>query len=400
MKIYIECHGCSRRRAEVAKFHEYFRINGYAIVKKPETADYILVSTCAFKKEEEDYSYERISSLKTYDAKLLVYGCLPEIAPTRFKALAPVHWVSPKNIDALDDFFENITVKMSEIQDANIIPAKITHTALPSAFEKFAKDFTFSKDFMSRSARYAKDKLLESMTAENKYYLFVSRGCLGKCSYCAIKHSVGPLKSKPVDVILAEYDKGEKDGYRDIIILGDDVGAYGLDNNSDFPGLLSVLLEKANDTIDFHIEEIHPKWMVLYKDRLLELISSGKIKSILCPIQSGNDRVLKSMCREHDAAAIYDVFTRVRAMQPGLRLTTQIIAGFPSETNEEFEDTLRFLGKVRVDAVTIFAYDEKENIAANNITPKVPDAVIRQRVKEAQHYLKKQNIETFLSCPK
>jgi tRNA A37 methylthiotransferase MiaB len=384
----------------VAKFYEYFKQNGYTLVNSPEHADYILVSTCAFKKEEEDTSFERISTLRAYNAKLLVYGCLPEIAPARFKTLPHVNWVSPKNINTLDDHFENIKYKISEISDVNTIPVNITHPTLPNAINKFVKEFTISKEFLSRSARYAKDKLLKSMTPDSKYYLFISKGCLGKCSYCAIRHAVGTLKSKPVDVILEELSKGEEAGYRDITLLGDDVGAYGLDNGSDFPGLLSALLERANGHISFHIEEIHPKWMVLYKDRLLELIASGKIKSILCPVQSGNDRILELMRREHDAATISELFLRVRSMQPGLRLTTQIIAGFPSETDDEFIDTLQFLGRVRFDAVTIFAYDEKENVLSGSIAPKVPEAVIHQRVQEAQHYLHKQKIDAFLSCPK
>ncbi len=384
----------------MAKFHEYFRRNGYTLVKDPKRADYILVSTCAFKKEEEDYSLERISALQRFNAKLLVYGCLPEIAPARFKALPQVNWISPKNIDAVDGYFENIRYKISEISDVNTIPAGITHTTLPNAFNKFVEDFTLSKEFFSRSVRYAKGKLLTRMKSENTYYLFVSRGCLGKCSYCAIRHAVGTLKSKPLGVILEELSKGESAGYRDVVILGDDVGAYGLDNGSDFPGLLSALVGQTNGGPGFHIEEIHPKWMILYKDRMLELISSGKIKSVLCPIQSGNDRVLDLMRREHDAASIAELFQQVRSMQPGLKLTTQIIAGFPSESDDEFDDTLQFLGKARVDAVTIFAYDEKENVPANSITRKVPDAVIRHRVQAAQHYLRNQKIETFLSCPK
>ena len=87
MNIYIERDGCSRRFSELASIYRYLELNGHNFVKKPEQAEYIIVATCAFKKKEEDHSIERVKDLIKYDSKLLVYGCLPDIAPSRFKRL-------------------------------------------------------------------------------------------------------------------------------------------------------------------------------------------------------------------------------------------------------------------------------------------------------------------------
>jgi MiaB/RimO family radical SAM methylthiotransferase len=390
----------AQEESRKSKFQEYFKINGYEIVTGPEKADYILISTCAFKKEEEEYSLERIQALSRHNAKLVVYGCLPEIAPTRFNALPPVDWVSPKNIEEFDAYFKSIKIRISELRDCNLIPANITYTPMSNAVVKFVNDFQISREFLSRSVSYVKNKIVGSVLSEQKYYLVISKGCLGKCSYCAIKRAVGPLRSKPVDVILEEYNRGEDAGYRNFIILGDDVGAYGVDFNSDFPCILSTLLAKAAPQASFHVEEIHPKWMVLYRDRLLKLIATGKIKSILCPVQSGNNRILKLMNREHAAEAISEVLMAIRAVHPGISITTQIIAGFPSETEDEFDDTLRFLSENRFDTVTVFPYDEKENIPSAAIQPKINDVAIRQRVTRARKYLAQHAVEALLSCPK
>jgi threonylcarbamoyladenosine tRNA methylthiotransferase CDKAL1 len=400
MKIYIEFIGCSRRRAEVAKLYEFFTRNGHVIVDGPDKADQIVLSTCAFKKEEEEYSLERVEALKGYGGKLLVYGCLPEIAPSKFQALSPTEWVSPKNFSELDGHFENTKFKLAEMQDVNVLPPPIIKVPIANALNRFVDRFQFSREFMARALGYVKRRVLLAGLAEaDKFYLFVSKGCLGKCSYCAIRSSVGPLRSKSMVTIRQELEMGMNSGRRDIIVLGDDVGAYGLDAGSDFPSLLSTFIDNADGGIRFHIEEIHPKWLVTYKGRLMELFASGSVASLLCPIQSGNDRILGLMKREHDAKSIFDIMTSIRTRWPGIRLTTQIIAGFPTEREDEFEDTLQFLRDVPVDAVTIFAYDDKENAPSARIFPKIEEAVIRQRVERARKDLKRHGIEAFLRCP-
>lgn len=123
------------------------------------------------------------------------------------------------------------------------------------------------------------------------------------------------------------------------------------------------------------------------------------IKSILSPIQSGSNRILKLMQREHDAEKILDVFLKMRKVNPELQLFTQIMVGFPSEDEDDFFDTLRLVEKVHFNEVTIFEYDEKENTVAMEIIPKIPRCVSKKRVETAEKFLKSRKIKTFLSCP-
>lgn len=403
MKVYIESFGCTRRKLDVTKFHRYFILNGFTIVKDPKKADYIVVTTCAFKKEEEEHSLSRLDQLGHNRAQMLVYGCLPDIAPNKYLERFNYDYVSPRNVDEIDSRFSGIRYKFSEIKESNLIPGFINHSQWKDAVGKFVTDFEFSKQFFKRVATYAGNKLRKN---PGNFYLFTSRGCLGSCSYCAIKYAIGRVRSKPVENVVMEFREGILNGYNNFIILGDDVGAYGQDINSSFPELLSALVNEADRVAgsgnhcrpSLYIEEIHPNWVVMFRDQLLDILMSDKIKSILCPVQSGNDRILALMKRSHTAEEIFQALSMIREVNPKIRLTSQIIAGFPTETENDFDDTLQFLKTARFDEVIVFPYDAKENTEAFKLDPKVPEKTISQRVDKAMKFLAKERIAAYLSC--
>ena len=376
--------------------------------RDPEQAECILVTTCAFKKEEEDNSMSLIDRLSQYNARVLVYGCLPDIAPTRFKENFAFDYLSPRKINEIDNLFDNVRYKFADITDSNVINSAINHSSWPDAIEKFKKGFDVSVPFMLRSMRFVKNKVLDTNMV---YYLFTSRGCLGSCSYCAVRFAVGTVKSKPIPTILEEFRRGIDSGYKNFIMLGDDVGAYGQDCNGQFPELLSALIAELEELkassssrnvrrgrINLHIDELNPRWILQFRRQLAGLVASRYVKSLLCPIQSGNDRILRLMNREHDIESIIDALAELCVINPKLQLNSQIIVGFPSETEEEFDDTLHQLARIKFDTVTIFPYDEKEKTKAVEIHPKITEPVIRQRVAKAHKYLRNKGIKTVLSC--
>lgn len=412
MRVYIESNGCNRRNLELDRICKYFNLNGYEVVNSPQKADYIFLNTCAFKKREEDYSISRIRVLKNYPAKLIVYGCLPDIAPSRFREFSGISHLAPKNIDKIDSYFKNMTFKFSEIRDSVITTEHINLSPLATSIQKFKREFEFSNEFCLRIARYAEKRLKTTFGLNKKYYLFISKGCFGNCSYCAVKRAIGSLESQSIELVIKQFKEGFNAGYRNFVISGDDVGAYGQDINNTFPELLSCLIDesnklavqsstklKKNRKIGFYIEELSPKWLLLFGEKLLDLLRAKQIKSTLCPIQSGSDRILKLMNRHHNSKDVADYLLRLRTVNPQIQLATHIIIGFPSETEEDFEKTLHLLNKIHFDIVVIFPYHEKESTPAIKVNPKIPDDVIRERVKKAQKYFKKQKIKVYFSCP-
>jgi len=200
MKVYLESNCCIRRNSEIVKLEKYFMLNDYKKINNPKDADYIILSTCAFKEQEESYSLSRLRYLKGFPGKLLVLGCLPDIAPTKFSEFRGVSSIAPKEIEKIDSFFPKAIVKYSEIEDMNIIPDEITVSSLPTAVQKLKNDFELSSTFGLRIIRYLEKKIRIILRLNiSKFYLNISRGCLGNCSYCAIKRAIGTLVSQPID---------------------------------------------------------------------------------------------------------------------------------------------------------------------------------------------------------
>jgi len=413
MKIYMETNCCVRRNAEFTKIQRYFKANGFLISDDPADADYIVLSTCAFKEREESDSLSRVGFLRQFPGKFLVLGCLPDISPAKFGEFLGIAHIAPKEIEKIDSFFPNIKTRFNEVEDSNIIPDELNVSTAGQAFTKLLKQFELSSTFRLRTWRYLEKKARTLLGLQpQRYYLCVCKGCLGNCTYCAIKSSIGAVRSRPVDAVVRQFREGLEKGYGDFIVLGDDVGAYGKDIKLSLPGLLEALnqelgafLEKnslpkrSQAKIGFHIQEIQPRWLVIYKEPLLKILAAGTIKSILCPIESGNGRVLELMNRRYDAAEIADFFARARAIQPGLLLATHVMAGFPSETEAEYGDSLKLVAQIHFDQVTVFPYDAKEGTAASRLTPRVDDQVIRGRVRQAVKFLRHENVKVHLSCP-
>lgn len=403
MNIYIESYGCTRRKLEVSKFHKYFSLNGYAIVKKPERADIILITTCAFKYDEEEASMNAIETFSKYNAKIIVYGCLPDIAPSKYHRRYDYINISPKNINDIDKFFDGITYKFSDIDDANLIDTKDNYSSFPKAIIKFTNEFELSVPFFVKSCRYVKNKYINK---QRMYYLSTSRGCLGECSYCAVRFAVGTLKSKSLGTITNELSAGIKSGYKDFSVLGDDVGAYGQERGSNVCELVSALQGEiaqhkgtaSGDTQRLHFEEINPRWILKYEKDLTGLFASKSIKSILCPLQSGNARILERMNRGDDIDHLLVILNELHKRNPDIDLNTQIIVGFPSETESEFEESLTKLGKVAFKSVVLFPYDDKENTKSYEMQPKIPESVMQERIKKAQLFLRQKGIKSALCC--
>lgn len=405
-RVYLEKAGCNRRQLDLEKIRSYLEANGYTFAHSPKTADLILLGTCAFKEKEEDESVARLRALRKYNKQILVYGCLPDIARDRYREFQDIPKIAPKEIEKISAHLAPSGKSFEEVSEPHVLkvpPADL----LRSAAKKVTSGEVFSNQFVQQAAfygvRYLKNYLQHK---EGAYYLFLCRGCVGKCSYCAIKFSVGTVKSKPSATVLEELREGWEQGHRFYSLLGDDPGCYGLDIDSSFPELLEALVAESakldsrqqGRPIGFEIKEMHPKFLIRYIDRLRQL-PLERVDNLLCPIQSGSDRVLEAMQREHSGAEIRDALLSLRQRFPGMTLDTQIIAGFPSETEEEFRQTLELVRDVAFDSVVVFPYHNKRHTAASGAGGHLGEADIERRMREAFAFFKKSGVRAFYSCP-
>jgi MiaB/RimO family radical SAM methylthiotransferase len=219
------------------------------------------------------------------------------------------------------------------------------------------------------------------------FMIRISWGCISNCAYCGIKNAVGPLRSKPIEQCVREFQKGLDQGYKDFILCADNMGPYGIDIGSSFPELLDKLTNIPGE-YDILIRYLDPRWAIKYVDKLEEILKRNKITSIDIPIQSGSSRILKLMNRYNDVETMKDTILRLKKTIPNLEIITHIIVGFPGETEEDFKQTLDFIEETNLDFGFILPFSLKTGSKAEKIEPKVPQKEIWRRIKYIKRFLR------------
>jgi MiaB/RimO family radical SAM methylthiotransferase len=390
-KIFIATAGCARRNLDCSRLEEYFKANKYRIVKAPQKADHIIFVTCSYKQTKEEESWKYIEEYQKCRGELIVVGCLPEIAPIKFNEKFKGRYVSTKNLEEIDQFFSKFKIKFKDISDGNKIKNSYQVSFLDTLRKRLFVSGFVRSSFIS-NVKQIKMFLIKALYINSSGYLRVSDGCPEQCAYCSIYRAVGKLRSKTVQACVEEYKKLLRKGYRKVTILADNVGAYGLDNKSSFAELLHNLALASNEKIYWCIEELHPRWVIRYKTELLKMVEEKRIREIMCAIQSGSNRMLKLMNRPHSIEEIKAVLGEFKKANPGLRLCTQVIIGFPSETEEEFRETLNAVNEARFDLVSLYPYYDGYDTIASKMDGKIDKAIINRRIKEAVDFLNRKGI--------
>jgi len=383
-RVYIENMGCVKRSLDSGRFANFFTTNGFALTGSPQRADYILLITCAFMKRHEENVMQRIEELRGHKAELIVGGCIKAINGARLNKNFKGHAFSTSDPEAIDALFPAFKIKFKDIPDINYL----YRYNLVQVIKNYLETVRFNLSYF-KSLKYSLMRI-----DKRYYYIRICWGCAGPyCTYCSIWRAIGPLKSKPIDQCLDEFNKGFARGFTRFIILADNVGAYGLDSDAVFPALLSAFLKKSgNYTLE--IEEIHPRWLMLYADELVNLLNNDKITHITCPLQSGNDRILKLMNRGHTALDLKEVLLKIKKANPRLAFTTHIIAGFPTETESEFWETVCLVKDIGFDYVKIYPCSENTAMASSELSlSKIPDTIINKRIHKAIRFFTKHDIK-------
>ena len=365
---YLASAGCPRRAVDSQKIADYLEANNLKYTQDVKDADLIIVSTCAALKSREDLSKTAITwyqEQKTADSKIVVAGCLGKINPEVKKEFEEVAFISPREIDLLDEIIA-AKVRFKDIPDPNQIGS---YPLFPDKPERQAKGDRRNKRL---DLDYEKKDL---------FTLRIATGCLGNCSYCAVKFAVGELESKPIDAIVNEFKSGLDQGFKHFVLIAGDVGCYGVDIGTSVIELLSELFA-VEGSYKIIIKEFNAQWVVKYFQNLLKILKENyeKIDYIVVPVQSASNRLLRLMKRPYSIEDVKTYLNIIKTEVPDLQVSTHIMVGFPGETEEDFKESLEFIKEYEFPFVDIYAYDDRPNTAASQMDDKVPQKIIKQRV--------------------
>lgn len=375
--IYNTNNRCLENALDTGLIRHFFYENGWKIINNPKNADLILINTCAYNQFRENQSINIIKKYKKIknESRILVCGCLSKINPARLKSIFEGKSFAPKELIKLNDI---IKAKKNILTiNNNALSRKDFRYSIKNRIMNLIRT---SISPFSKLGRLGSKRIrsFQGLYAKNTFYIKVSNGCLGECSYCAIKKARGNIQSKPKNIIIREFKKGLGSGYKHFVLLGEDIGAYGLDVNSNIVELLNEMIKEKCD-YKIGINNLNPNWLLKFSTDLIKIFKSGKISSVLIPIQSGNNRILKLMNRSYRIEDFEKIYNKVRNEAPYMMVNTHIMVGFPTETNSEFYDTFNILEKLKFDNVALFKYTDRPNTIASKMENKIPIKIINKR---------------------
>ena len=380
---------CTRRRLDVARLQNYFLANGCALAASAAEADTVVLVTCAYTRKSEDLAVEMARDLGCGPGRLIVAGCLPAINPRRLKTVFSGEAVPTHALAEIDRCFPEFAVPFAAVEDG--------HRAPPAALVPSTRPSVLLRTIGSRplfAARMFLKKRAVDRFRRKQYYIRTSWGCRGACSYCVIREAIGPLQSKPVEDCRRELLAAVASGQASVVLDGDDLGAYGLDRGSTLPELLRALFAADGGCV-LDIEEINPRWLVAYAGELVPILATQRVRSLCCCLQSGSGRVLRLMNRYAETEKISAALGRIRAAAPALRLSAHVIVGFPSETEAEFEETIRAVEAGGFASVLVFGYQDKAGSRSAGFAGKIPAAAIAGRVKRFHSRLSRRGVDVL-----
>lgn len=340
---YILTFGCQMNEYDSEVLESILSTNGYLITDQPEKADLAVINTCSVRQKAESRAMAHISQIAALkkskpSMKVVVAGCMAKRAGQAIMDKIPGvdYVVGP-------DFIPDIPEIISG-DDPIFIDEK-------------------SKTTSQASLRSSRHKVSS--------YLAISRGCENYCSYCIVPYVRGSFRSRPVNDIIAEMKMLVDSGVKDVTLLGQNVNSYH-DGDVDFPMLLQKLSPIAPSRLRFLTS--HPKDL---SDDLIRCFSDipNLCQSLHLPLQSGSDKILKAMNRGYTLKHYLGLIEKLRNIVSDITLTTDLIVGFPGETQDDFQKTLKAVDDISFDWAFMFRYSVRPRTTAARLPDDVPEDV-------------------------
>jgi MiaB-like tRNA modifying enzyme len=333
MKIHIKTFGCTANKADSHRIMQLLASQGHVFIDNPDSADLVIVNTCTVTQTTQQKVLKYINSVSDLDKDVVIAGCLPAAQPDTLAGIDSPS-VTPASLDDITD------IVGSNFIDSNIVGSN--GITAPAPYDV---------------------PILDGVTG----IVSISQGCAGQCSYCIIKQARGKLVSRPVSDIVDEIRSLVQRGAREIQITSQDTSAYGMDMGVRLPELLRDVTAVEGDYM-IRVGMMNPFTVIDIIDDVIESFKNSHIfKFLHIPIQSGSDRVLQHMNRKHTSKEFKHIIDTFRNNFPGMVISTDFIVGYPTETEQDFIDTLELLKEIRPQKVNITRYSPRPNTPSSKL---------------------------------
>lgn len=353
LKAYIQTYGCQMNEYDSEIISGLFKERGYSLSSHPEEANLIILNTCYVRNKVKHKIYSKlgeIGKLKKKNPELLlgVCGCLAQKEAEEIVAQAPYidFVVGTFNFHRLPQIVEKVRKNQQRIVEID------KEGIFPEGLPKLRK-----RKFSA--------------------YIPVMRGCNNFCTYCIVPFVRGRERSRLCEDILKEIEKLSREGCKEVILLGQNVNSY-LSEGKDFADLLTEV-NNVEGIERIRFTTSHPKDL---SEKLIERMKLKKVcEHLHLPLQAGSNRVLQRMRRGYTRERYEEIVKKVREAIPGISLTTDLIVGFPGEKEEDFEETLEVIERIKFDGAFTFCYSPVKGTEAAEFEDQVPDEVKKERLR-------------------
>ena len=351
MKVYIDTFGCTFNQGDSQIMAGLLQEDNAQIVPKMEDADVIIINTCYVKQPTEQKVINRIKKIQEQfsDKKLIISGCMVEIDQDKLKKAAPAAgWIGPRQIKSTLDVVKSC-------MDGEVSRMAGHGDEIKAGLPKMRFD-----PFVHISQ--------------------ICEGCVGRCTYCCTRFARGKLQSYPVEDIKKEIESAVDDGCVEIQLTAQDTAAYGMDTGTRLAELINKITTIPGD-FRLRVGMMHPKSMMGSLDMLIDAFMHKNVyKFMHIPIQSGSDSVLMHMGRGHTVAQYKEIISEIREKIPEISIATDIIVGYPTETDEDFEDTLKLIDDIKPNFIHISKYRHRP-MAISSSLPEIDHNIMKKRSK-------------------
>ena len=315
MKIKIETYGCALNKADSEVMAGLLIEGGFEL---GDDGEVLILNTCTVKTPTERKLIKRLNELENSGKKIIVSGCLPAADPHVVEKF-------PK--------YSFLGTNVSDVVEA------VKNTLRGNRFVKIGRNDC-------RLTPKRRGNPLIEVTP-------ISQGCLGNCTYCIVKKARGELRSYPEDLIIENVKNAVQEGVKEVWLTSQDTGAYGLDSGSNLPHLLQEV-SRIPGRFMIRVGMMNPNHTLKFLDELIKAYGNEKIYKFLhIPVQSGDNKVLRDMNRQYTIEDFKEIVGEFRRNIPQVTISTDMIAGFPTEDEEQFQNSLNLINEIKPEILNV-----------------------------------------------